>query len=171
MPVWLQNGYTMFHNIHIPPINETFIKTLSLLPKFHLILPKNFFFPPEEIEISSGGIWEIPRVTWNKTRLLPKSTVSQSCLQDCLDFAERMKRKALRVRSEGSIPPYVTEAESRKQHSDSPLYNSLKMNVGTYSAMPYVPTLFVSELASRSRRQRLAGVTDYSIVMSSMRRS
>ena len=36
-----------------------------------------------------------------------------------------MKRKALRVRSEGSIPPYVTEAESRKQHSDSPLCNSL----------------------------------------------
>ena len=32
-----------------------------------------------------------------------------------LDFAERMKRKALRVRSEGSIPPYVTKAESRKQ--------------------------------------------------------
>ena len=146
MPVWLQNGYTMFHNIHIPPINETFIKTLSLLPKFHLILPKNFFFPPEEIEISSGGIWEIPRVTWNKTRLLPKSTVSQSCLQDCLDFAERMKRKALRVRSEGSIPPYVTEAESRKQHRDSPLYNSLKMTAGTYSAMPYVPTLFVNGL-------------------------
>ena len=57
-------------------------------------------------------------------RLLQKSTVSQSCLQDCLDFAERMKRKALRVRSEGSIPPYVTEAESRKQHSDSPLCNS-----------------------------------------------
>ncbi len=62
--------------------------------------------------------------TINK-RLLQKSTVSQSCLQDCLDFAERMKRKTLRVRSEGSIPPYVTEAESRKQHSDSPLCNSL----------------------------------------------
>ena len=59
-------------------------------------------------------------------RLLQKSTVSQSCLQDCLDFAEKMKRKALRVRSEGSIPPYVTEAESRKQHSDSPLCNSLE---------------------------------------------
>ena len=58
-------------------------------------------------------------------RLLQKSTVSQSCKQDCLDFAERMKRKALRVRSEGSIPPYVTEAESRKQHSDSLLCNSL----------------------------------------------
>ncbi len=58
-------------------------------------------------------------------RLLHKSTVSQSCLQDCPDFAERMKRKTLRVRSEGSIPPYVTEAESRKQHSDSPLCNSL----------------------------------------------
>ena len=51
--------------------------------------------------------------------------VSQSCLQDCLDFAERMKRKALRVRSEGRIPTYVTEAESRKQHSDAPLCNSL----------------------------------------------
>ena len=61
-------------------------------------------------------------------RLLQKSTVSQSCLQDCLDFTERMKRKALRVRSEGSIPPYVTEAESRKQHSDSPLCNSLCIN-------------------------------------------
>ncbi len=36
-----------------------------------------------------------------------------------------MKRKALRVRSEGSILTYVTEAESRKQHSDSPLCNSL----------------------------------------------
>jgi len=36
-----------------------------------------------------------------------------------------MKRKALRVRSEGSIPTYVTEAESRKQQSDSPLCNSL----------------------------------------------
>ena len=35
-----------------------------------------------------------------------------------------MKRKALRVRSEGSIPTYVTEAESRKQHRDSPLCNS-----------------------------------------------
>ena len=57
-------------------------------------------------------------------RLSQKSTVSQSCLQDCLDFAERMKRKALRVRSEAHIPPYVTEAESRKQHSDSPLCNS-----------------------------------------------
>ena len=37
-----------------------------------------------------------------------------------------MKRKALRVRPEGSIPTYVTEAESRKQHSDSPLCNNLK---------------------------------------------
>ena len=36
-----------------------------------------------------------------------------------------MKRKALRVRSEGSIPLYVTEAESRKQHRDAPLCNSL----------------------------------------------
>ena len=62
-------------------------------------------------------------------RLLQKSTVSQSCEQDCLDFAERMKRKALRVRSEGSIPPYVTKAESRKQHSDSPLCNSLTLDL------------------------------------------
>ena len=38
-----------------------------------------------------------------------------------------MKRKALRVRSEGNISPYVTEAESRKQHSDSPLCNSLQI--------------------------------------------
>ena len=36
-----------------------------------------------------------------------------------------MKRKTLRGRSEAHIPPYVTEAESRKQHSDSPLCNSL----------------------------------------------
>ena len=41
-----------------------------------------------------------------------------------------MKRKALRVRSEGSIPQYVTEAEARKQHSDSPLCNSLYMLSG-----------------------------------------
>ena len=64
-------------------------------------------------------------------RLLQKSTVSQSCLQDCPDFAERMKRKALRVSSEGSIPPYVTEAESRKQRSDSPLCNSLSTAIQT----------------------------------------
>jgi len=44
---------------------------------------------------------------------------------NCPDLAEKMKRKALRVRSEGSIPPYVTEAEARKQHSDSLLCNSL----------------------------------------------
>ena len=50
---------------------------------------------------------------------------SLTILQDCLDFAERMKRKALRVRSEGRIHPYVTDAESREQHSDSPLCNSL----------------------------------------------
>ena len=56
---------------------------------------------------------------------LSKTTVSQPCLQDCPDFAERMKRKALRVRSEAHIPPYVTEAESRKQRCDAPLCNSL----------------------------------------------
>ena len=122
--IW--NSYVAI--FYFPRRNEKILRTYHLiLPKFHLILPKNFFFPPEEISISSGGIWEIPRVTWNKTRLLPKSTVSQSCLQDCLDFAERMKRKALKVRSEGSIHPYVTEAESRKQHSDSPLCNSLPL--------------------------------------------
>ena len=38
-----------------------------------------------------------------------------------------MKRKALRVRSEAHIPPYVTEVESRKQHSDSPLCNGLRL--------------------------------------------
>ena len=43
-----------------------------------------------------------------------------------------MKRKAQRVRSEGSIPSYVTEAESRKQHSDSPLCNSLKRRARTH---------------------------------------
>ena len=36
----------------------------------------------------------------------------QSYLQDCPDFAERMKCKALRVRSEGSMPPYVIEVNS-----------------------------------------------------------
>ena len=36
-----------------------------------------------------------------------------------------MKCKVLMVRSEGSMPPYVIEVESRKQYSDSPLCNSL----------------------------------------------
>ena len=49
-----------------------------------------------------------------------------------------MKRKTLRVRSEGSIPPYVTEAESRKQHSDSPLCNSLKSVQPTLVTLLYV---------------------------------
>ena len=49
-----------------------------------------------------------------------------------------MKRKALRVRSEGSIPPYVTEAESRKQHSDSPLCNSLNSVQPTLVTLLYV---------------------------------
>ena len=68
---------------------------------------------------------DAPLCNSRQSRLLQKSTVSPSCLQDCLDFAERMKRKALRERSEAHIPPYVTEAESRKQHSDAPLCNSL----------------------------------------------
>ena len=41
-----------------------------------------------------------------------------------------MKRKALRVRPEAHIPLYVTEAEPRKQHSDSPLCNSLHKSHG-----------------------------------------
>ncbi len=65
------------------------------------------------------------RFTATIRRLLQKSTVSQSCLQDCPYFAESLKRKVLRVRSEGSIRPYVTEAENRKQHCDSPLCYSL----------------------------------------------
>ena len=68
---------------------------------------------------------DAPLCNSRQSRLLQKSTVSQSCLQDCLDFAERMKRKALRVKSEAHIPPYVTEAASRKQHSDASLCNSL----------------------------------------------
>ena len=32
-----------------------------ILRKNQMISPKNFFFPPEEIGISSGAIWEIPR--------------------------------------------------------------------------------------------------------------
>ena len=64
-------------------------------------------------------------LTLSTLRFILSAKSRQSCKQDCYDFAERMKRKALRVRSEGSIPTYVTEAESRKQHSDSPLCNSL----------------------------------------------
>ena len=51
--------------------------------------------------------------------------VNNLTILDCPDYAERIKRKVLRVRSDGSIPPYVTKAESRKQHSDAPLCNSL----------------------------------------------
>ena len=51
-----------------------------------------------------------------------------------------MKRKALRVRSEGSIPTYVTEAESRKQHSDSPLCNSLNKKGEPYSLSTAKPS-------------------------------
>ena len=72
-------------------------------------------------------------------RLLQKSTVSQSCLQDCPDFAARMKRKTLRVRSEGSIHPYVTEAESRKQHSDAPLCNSLEWRPPQHTYNIFMP--------------------------------
>ena len=89
------------------------------------------------------GCQAIRSLTYTEWRLLQKSTVSQSCLQDCSDVAERMKRKALRVRSEGSIPPYVTEAESRKQHSDSPLCNSL---ISTKSTLQIKVSLASEEL-------------------------
>ena len=80
---------------------------------------------------------------------LSKTTVSQPCLQDCLDFAERMKRKALRGRSEAHIPPYVTEAESRKQHSDSPLCNSLSKT--TLLALTLTASLLLSCGSKRHR--------------------
>ena len=57
-----------------------------------------------------------------------------------------MKRKALRVRSEGSIPPYVTEAESRKQRSDSPLCNSLIRERDYLTQGEVVPLFVVSPL-------------------------
>ena len=62
-----------------------------------------------------------------KLRLLQSQQSHNLACKIFPDFAERMKRKALRVRSEGSIPPYVTEAESRKQHSDLPLCNGLRL--------------------------------------------
>ena len=80
---------------------------------------------------------------------LSKTTVSQPCLQDCLDFAERMKRKALRGRSEAHIPPYVTEAESRNQHSDAPLCNSLSKT--TLLALTLTASLLVSCGSKRHR--------------------
>ena len=82
-------------------------------------------------------------------RLLQKSTGSQPCKQYCLDFAERMKRKVLRVRPEAHIPPYVTEAESRKQRSDAPLCNSLSKT--TLLALILTASLLVS---CGSRRHR-----------------
>ena len=59
-----------------------------------------------------------------------------------------MKRKALRVRSEGSIPPYVTEAESRKQHSDSPLCNSLLISIA-HKAQSQLSAPPISHVAMR----------------------
>ena len=82
-------------------------------------------------------------------RLLQRSTVSQPCKQDCLDCAERMKRKALRARSEAHIPPYVTEAEARKQHRDAPLCNSLSKT--TLLALTLTASLLLS---CGSRRHR-----------------
>ncbi|MDD6928164.1 MAG: hypothetical protein SOW36_01995 [Porphyromonas sp.] len=60
-----------------------------------------------------------------------------------------MKRKALRVRPEAHIPPYVTEAESRKQRSDAPLCNSLSKT--TLLALILTASLLVS---CGSRRHR-----------------
>ena len=85
-------------------------------------------------------------------RLLQKSTVSHSCLQDCPDFAERMKRKALRVKSEGSTPPYVTKAESRNQHSGSPLCNSLEIGLSRCCPdLSILGTFVVTAEASKNR--------------------
>ena len=84
-------------------------------------------------------------------RLLTFATVSLSCLQDCPDFAERIKRKALRVRSERSIPPYVTEAKSRKQHRDSPLCNSLIVSVLNLSGARQVAPQTLETDAYRER--------------------
>ena len=82
-------------------------------------------------------------------RLLQRSTVSQPCKQDCLDCAERMKRKALRARSEAHIPPYVTEAEARKQHRDAPLCNSLSKT--TLLAFTLTASLLLSCGSKRHR--------------------
>ncbi|KXB36696.1 hypothetical protein HMPREF1869_00601 [Bacteroidales bacterium KA00251] len=69
--------------------------------------PRDFRKSSERFSEKYGIIyWVLLFRSFVLLRLLQKSTVSQSCEQDCLDFAERMKRKALRVRSEGSIPPY-----------------------------------------------------------------
>ena len=76
--------------------------------------------------------------------------VSQSCLQDYPDFAERMQRKALRVRSEAHIPPYVTEAESRKQHSDSPLCNSLMRSLYIMCQLCPLISIYISLRGSSS---------------------
>ena len=67
-----------------------------------------------------------------------------------------MKRKALRVRSEGSIPPYVTKAEPRKQHSDSPLCNSLYLNIHNTSHSLVQPSL-----EAKVRTDRLYGASLY----------
>ena len=95
-------------------------------PSMPILVLGDFNSTPQET-IDEQWIALYDRKGTTELRLLQKSTVSQSCSQDCLDFAERMKRKALRVRSEGSISPYVTKDESRKQHSDSPLCNSLEL--------------------------------------------
>ena len=90
-------------------------------------------------------------------RLLEKSTVSQPCKQDCLDFAERMKRKALRVRSEAHIPPYVTEAESRRQHRDAPLCNSRQSRLLHKSTVSQPCEQDCLDFAERMKRKALRG--------------
>ena len=71
-------------------------------------------------------------------RLLQKATGSQDCEQSCLDWAEWMKCKALRVRCEGSVLAYVTKPESREQRSNSPLCNSLLL-VAQVCALTLIP--------------------------------
>ena len=104
------------------------------------------------------GCQAIRSLTYTEWRLLQKSTVSQSCLQDCSDFAEWMKRKTLRVRSKGSTPPYVTEAESRKQHSDS-VFSTPKCNFKgeTFVSFKNYRTFVVAKEQRNSRHSRLVG--------------
>lgn len=46
-------------------------------------------------------------------KCLQSRKIANECAQDCFDWAEWRKRKALRGRSEGSVLTYVTEADSR----------------------------------------------------------
>ena len=46
-------------------------------------------------------------------KCLQSRKIANECAQDCFDWAEGRKRKALRARSEGSVLTYVTKAETR----------------------------------------------------------